>query len=717
MPQELHLRDVFATIRKYRLSIGAIFVASILVAVAITMMATPKYEAKTKLVIERSEPNTLTDRSQYVQRDPDFYETQYQIIRSQAVARRVIDRLAQEDESLLGRLSPDKGEGVVHRLKALLGFHREEPEPAAESAEPADQRDRLAKVITEGIKVRPLEGSRMVQISFASTDPRFSSLVANSVVESYMAELNQMKAESTRRSLNWMNRKAEGESTKLKDAEQSMQDYMGDNNVLALENRIAVIPEKLSRISTELVTAQSRRKELETLNNKVTEVFEDPEQAESISAILSDPALQSLRTQIVTAEKNLLELSGKFGPKHPVMQKAKGDLEILKSKKAQEIARIARSIRNEYELALANERNLRGQMEETKVEALQMNEKFMKYQSLKSEVDTNRKLFDALVTKMKEEGITSESQSVKMWVLEKAAIPITPAGPSKTLNLSLGGILGLLGGLGLAFFREYFDQTIRNPDEAEITFQTPVLGTISLARKAKIEKIVLDEPLSALSECYKSLRTTLLVGGSLPQKFLVTSSMPGEGKTSTSVNLALAFAQSDLRVILVDADMRKPRIHDIFGLKNRAGLSRLLQGPIDDQTVSQALQAGPLPNLTVLTAGPIPPNPSELLMTTRMKELLKLLEERCDILICDTPPVLAVEDSRILGRRFNGAILVARAHHTDYQVAGRALKLLSRAKTPVLGFVVNALDQRKSEHYYHSQYYTTYREEPLKIEA
>ncbi|MBE0596465.1 MAG: polysaccharide biosynthesis tyrosine autokinase [Desulfuromonadales bacterium] len=723
MSHQIHLRDLLKIIRKNRFIILATIFVFISGALAINKMTTPQYEAKTKMVIERSEPSNLTDRSQNQYREPEFFETQYQILRSRAVARRVVDNLAEADANLLQELLAENNDpsligSVVTRLRAVINSGQPPSEPEANTAaEPTDPRDQLAGAISQRIKVRPVEGSRMVEISFLSTDPRFSSLVANSVVESYMAELNLMKAETTSSSLGWMNRKADAEAEKLKAAEKSLQDYMGENSVLTMENRIAIIPEKLSRISTELVTAQSRRKELETLNEKVSRVAVDPQQAESIAAILSDGALQSLRGQIVEAEKAVLELSGKYGSKHPAMQKAQADLDSLKRRKDQEIGRIARSIRNEYELALANERNLRAQMEEIKVEALQMNEKYMRYQTLQAEVDTNRKIFDALLTRMKEEGITSESQSVRMWVVEAAGIPRNPTLPNRRLNFNLGALLGLCGGLGLAFFREYLDNTIRNPDQAEVTFQTPVLGTISLSRRSRIEKIVLEEPLSALAEGYKSLRTTLLVGGSLPQKYLITSSIPGEGKTVTSVNLALAFAQAGLRVVLIDADLRKPRIHDIFRLRNSNGLSQLLKAPHSAQALVDALQPGPLENLRVLTAGPIPPNPSELLMSALMEQLLGRVAGTCDILICDSPPILAVEDSRILGRHFNGTLVVARAHQTDYEIAGRALKLLLRAKAPVLGFVVNGLDQRKSEYYYHSQYYTTYREEPLKLDG
>ncbi len=238
----------------------------------------------------------------------------------------------------------------------------------------------------------------------------------------------------------------------------------------------------------------------------------------------------------------------------------------------------------------------------------------------------------------------------------------------------------------MAFFREYLDNTIRDPDDTETVFQTPVLGTVSLLRgREQVERIVLEDPLSAVAESYKSLRTSLLAGSKLPRRFLITSSLPGEGKTSTAANLALAMAQAEYRVVLIDGDLRKPRLHDIFRLGNRNGLSRLLTCNPDAQSLAQALQPGPLPNLSVLSSGPIPPNPSELLMSSRMKELLRLLEEKFDIIVCDSPPLLAVEDSRILSRLFHGTVVVTKAHKTTYEIAGRSLKLLRGVKAPILG--------------------------------
>ncbi len=464
----------------------------------------------------------------------------------------------------------------------------------------------------------------------------------------------------------------------------------------------------MSELSTQLVRAEFQRQQLEELNSRIGKIRNGQQPPETLAVIASDPALQALRAQIVAAEKNIMELSARFGPKHPVMEKAQGDLNILQSKRQQEIERIIQSIRNDYELAASNERNLRAQLDRIKSEALRLNDKFVQYGVLKREVDTNRQLFDALLLKIKEQTITEENNPTNLWIVEAAEPPRVPAKPKKAINLLLGLTLGTFGGMGLAFFRDYLDNTIKSPAEAEAVLGTPVLGVVTRCKeKDAIEGIVQREPLSSFAESYKALRTSLLLSAAEapPGKVLITSSVSGEGKTTTAINLALALAQADQRVVLIDADLRKPRLHAHFKLANNQGLSTYLAGASE----KDILRKGPLANLAIIPSGPIPPNPSELLNSGRMKALLEGLRERFDIVICDTPPVLPVADTRVLSRLFDGTIIVTKAEKTTYELAGRALKSLRDLNTPVLGMVINALPLQKSDYYY-AEYYASYKE-------
>jgi capsular exopolysaccharide synthesis family protein len=525
-----------------------------------------------------------------------------------------------------------------------------------------------------------------------------------------------MKLNSTRSSLEWMTQKAEAEAVKLQRSEQALQDYMKSNNLVTIEDRMTVTPEQLSEINLQLLRAESRRKELQALYNKVKSVGKNYQSAQTISAIASNPALQAIRAQIVETEKSMMELGNKFGPKHPIMVKTRGDLQVLESKRNQEIDRGVESIKNEYELALANEGNLRDKLDTSKTEALVLNEKFIQYGHLKRLVDTNRTLYDALLLKLREQSITEENQPVNLWLVEKAAVPLKPAKPWVALNLQIGFLIGILGGVALAFFLEYLDNTIKDPEDVESAFGVPVIGVIQKWKKKReeVEKIVIKEPLSALAESYRGIRTAIQLSfpDNPPKKILMSSAVMGEGKTTTAINLAMIIAQSDQRVLLIEADLRRPRFHKIFKIYNTKGLSNYLAGEVE----APIIQKGPLPRLAIIPAGPIPPNPAELLVSNRMKTLLEAASRDFDFIICDAPPLLPVADTRILARLFDGVILVCNAGKTTYDMTERSLKMLQDIRARLLGLVVNQHEIAKSG-YYHQSYYDYYETPKTQPEA
>ena len=705
--REVHLRDYLRIVGKRRRTAITFFLAVFGLVAVLTLTATPQYEGTTKILIEKVEPSNLSGRWSPGGYDPAFYQTQLQLIRSRSVARRVVETLSlaennaifgpdkARDRRLLGEIK-SAASGWLNRIG--IGSGKKGPERPREEV--------LAEEISKNIQVRPVPDSQIVRISFLSPNPELAALIAGTTAKAYIEEILELKMGSNRRTLEWMTRKAEEEGQKLQKAEQALQQYMRVNNLVTVDNRIAGTPEEMAELSTQLVRAESNRKQLEELNTRIRKLT-SRQAPETLAVIASDQALQALRAQIVMAEKNVMELSARYGPKHPVMEKAQSDLRLLQSKRQQEVNRIIESVRNDYELALSNERNLRAQLDRLKSEALRVNDKFVQYGVLKREVDTNRQLFDSLLLKIKEQTITEENNPINLWIVEEAGIPLSPAKPTTGLNLLLGLVLGLFGGVALAFFREYLDNTIKLPAEAEALLAAPVLGVVTHCKgKNAIDGIVQREPLSSHAESYKALRTSLLLSAAdkAPGKILITSAISGEGKTTTAINLAMALAQAEKRVVLIDADLRKPRLHGHFKLGNATGLSTYLAGA----SGKDILRKGPLANLAVLTSGPIPPNPSELLNSARMKELLDSLSEQYDVIICDSPPVLPVADARILARVFDGTVLVTQAGKTTYEQAARALKALRDVNRPVLGLVINALPLQKSDYYY-AEYYASYR--------
>lgn len=710
----MHLQDYLRVISKRRRSVLVFFAVCFSLVLIVTFTQTPLYEGRTKVLLERGETGTLNERGRSSAYDTEFYSTQFQLIKSRAVARRVVETLNLKEQYNSYFPELNSGASIMAQLKSMparigrsfSGLFKSDSEQTKQAA--GDEwENTLAEAISYDVKVTPIGESRIVMISYLSPNPQFAALVTDSVAKAFIEETLNMKMEATRRTLEWMTKKAQVEAQKLEKAENALQAYMQANGIVTLENRLTVTPEKLSELSTYLVRAESRRKELESLYRQVQSVTSDPRSAETVAAIASDPAMQSLRAQIIEADKKIMELSSKYGAKHPAMEKANADLALLRDKRAQEISRIVQSIRNDYQLAMANENSLRAQMNSTRSEALQLNEKFIQYSALKREVDAGRQLYDALLLKLKEQSINEESQPVNLWVVEHAQVPAVPARPLKGLNLLVGLFLGLFGGVGLAFFLEYLDNKIKDPDETEALLGASVLGIVPMCRanQGEIEGITLREPLSSFAENYNILRSSLLLSAAdaPPRKIVITSPGVGEGKTSTAVNLALAMAQSEKSVVLIDGDLRKPRVHKTFKMANDIGLSTYLAGA----SAGGILKKGPLPNLSVITSGPVPPNPADLVASARMGSLIDYLCEKFDFIICDAPPTLVVADARVLSRHFDGTILVVKAHQTTFEMATRATKSLQDVNVKVLGLVINGLDPKKSDHYY-GEYYSTY---------
>lgn len=718
---EIHLKDYLRVIQKRRFQLVTFFSVVFGLVVIGTFTATPQYKSTTKLYIERVEPYSLIKEIRFATYDPEFYGTQYQLIKSRRVAMSVV-RMLSPDRVFQAYFGGSRGGGSL--LASPLGWAKglftaalgSAGQAAGETGGDDDEwKSDVAERIAANIIVKPVKDSKMVDIGYLSESAELARLVANTVAKAYIEATLEMKMSSSQYTMSWMTRKASEEKAKLDGSERALQAYMQENDIVTLEDRLTIIPEKLSELSTNLTRAETKRKEAETLHEKVRSLPRNLKGAESLPVIASDPIVRSIREQILKAEQEVSELSKTYGRKHPQMIKVEGDLKVLGEKLRQEFLRVIVSVKNEYELAMSNENNLRKLLADTKKEALNLSEKFIQYGILKREVETNRQVYDSLITKMKEQSLTEEMQTVNVWIVEEAETPERPSKPRKALNILLGIMVGLFGGVGVAFFADYLDNTVKSPEDAEEKLGVPVLGTVSLLRRVSrtesgpaIEKIVVQEPKSSFAESYKALRTALTLSSaeSPPKSILITSSSPGEGKTTTAVNLALASAQLYRKVLLVDADMRKPGIHKIFGLSNRHGLSTFLAGD-----TSKIIHRDPESDLDIIPAGPVPPNPSELLGARRFKKLVAELAERYDMIVFDSPPALTVTDSLVLSKQVDGTVIVIRAGKTTYELVQNGLKLLKGRRSSdvgsnVLGVLINALRVTKGDYYY--KYYSYY---------
>ncbi len=682
--RELHLRDYLRVLYRRKWPALAVFVIVAAVAIIRAYLAPPVYRATTRILIEKTEVQNLgVVNPLYSSWDPDFHRTQVQIIRSAATAERAARALA-ADEQFRGRFQG----------------------PAAAAGGRAPALPELARMIQQGIVATPEKESKIVTISYLAPEPDLAAVIVNTVVKAYVDQLFEMKMSYSRYAIEWMTGKAREEGERLERAERNLQSFMKANDILTIGNRVAVVPERLSELGLELTKAETRRRELEAVYARLAAVENDPAAAEAIAAVEGDPAFAAVKAQLLRAEQGLSELSRKYGQKHPAMIAARQDVAALERKKAAEVRRIVLSVKNEMELAAAREEDLRRRLTSGRSDAVAANEKFVRYEELKRAVETNRQFYDTLMSRAKEESLTQQLQGVQVWTLEPAQTPEEPDGPRTARTVLLGLVLGLVGAVGMAFFVEYLDNTVRSADDLELKTGSPVLGVIPPARGRgkSIEHAMLREPRQPAAESYRALRTSILLSSEEgpPKSLLVSSTAPEEGKTATAVNLAVAIAQSGYRVLLVDGDMRKPRVDGIFDLPNETGLSTLLQ----EGGAPAPAEVG-VPNLWVLTSGPVPPNPSELLGSKRMDELVRSLREAYDLVVFDSPPFLTVADGLVLARKLDALLLVARAEHSTYNGVRRGIKALRDINVQPLGLVLNAYDERRSGayYYYHQHYY------------
>ncbi|RTZ99476.1 MAG: hypothetical protein DSY90_01185 [Deltaproteobacteria bacterium] len=726
---EIHLKNYLRVIKKRKYAVVTVFIVIFVIALLGSLNYTPVYTATAKVLIKKSEESPLLPGYRYgVSYDPEFLATQSQIIKSEPVADKVVQALDLENtydsffpndrqtspqsrnplawfKNIYGVILKAIGAGKISVDDAGGDAHSEGTMPNRKKS----TRDSYIRMISRGIVIEPLEESDIVTIAYTSTNPEFSKRIVNAVTTAYIEQTLEMKMAASRHAVSWMTEKAEKERARLDIKEKALLDYMHRENIITIGDRIAITPERLDEIATRLTKAEIERKELQALNDRISRIPPGLKDAETIGVIASDATLQSIRLQLIETDQKITELSKKFGPKHPVIKRALADASELKKKRKREIKRIIKSIRNKYELARASEKNLRKLFEKTKREMARLNEKNIRYGILKREIETSRFLHDALMKKIKELSITDQAQTVNIWIVENAKTPRYPSNRHNRQRMTLGILLGLLGGIGLAFFLEYLDQTVRSPDDIETRFKMAVLGMVPLlkSKKKRPESAVIDDPSSPFSESYKTIRTGILLSSAqaAPAVLLITSASPEEGKTITAVNLAVTLAaQTSTRVLLIDADLRKPRIDSIFDIDNSSGLSTFLAGVSDPETICN----GPVENLFIMPAGPIPPNPSELLGAGVMRSLIDSMRKKFDFIVLDSPPILSVTDALLLSKIADGTILVIKSGKSTHEIVRQGMKSLTGVDARVLGTVLNAVDIKKSTYYnygYHQYYH------------
>ncbi len=729
--QEIHLRDYLQVILKRKTTIITFLSITFLTVFIATYTATPYFTASSQVMIERNYSSNAIEGGSYYRWDPEFLATQFELIRSSNVAQNVV-RTLKLDTNYKHYFFEEEKEGVFTYISTLKSSLKEflaglfstdmaETEEGMEgdallslTEEPVTDADIIANIIKANLTITPVANTKTVHISYSDKHPAMAKLVTNAIVQAYIDEILEIKLSNSNYSLKWMSSKADEERKKLEGSELALQKYMRDNDLVTVENKLAVYPQRLSEFSSQLSKTQAELKEFEELYARIKNLGSNYDTVEMIPLFADNQILQGLREKLFLGEQKIKDLSKKYGYKHPVMINAKTERGLLIKEKAFEINRIIESTKNSYELKKAKEKNLTELLTKTKREMLGINERFTQYSIMKREVDMTRVLYDALSTSIKKASVTEQSQDINIWVVKHAKVPKSPSKPQKKRNLLLGLILGLFGGIGLAFFIEYLDNSVKDGKDVEHRFGLTVLGSVEdfSIKGAFLDTWLPNNLLSPVAESYRLIQSSLLLStpDNPPRSILVTSLSPKEGKTTTTSNLAHILAQNGKKVLIIGCDMRRPRMHRIVSIPNSYGLSNYLTGSNDKGLIKTIKEDA----IYLIPAGTIPPNPAELLQADKMRLLIEEMKNRFDYVLLDSPPIQRVTDSLTLSKLVDGTLLIVRSGFTTYDTITSGMKKLNEVHANILGVVVNRIKRQAggdSGYYGYYDYYAKDEEE------
>lgn len=731
--KEVHLRDYWKVIRKRRWIILAIFLIAVVFTAIKSFTTKPVYRGTATIQINIENPQ-ITDFKEIFAVNmwaQDYYQTQYRILESRTLARRVVQKLKlwEHPEFLPQPLTlSQKVRSVVlspvsSLLKLIRHLSSSDKAPSSTSlgadlrAEEENQKDApYVSIFQSRARIEPIKESRLVRIHFDSYYPELAGRAPNLLAEEYIQMSLESRTSTTEQAKEWLAKQLEELKAKVERADEALQAFGSKHDIISLEDKDNITLKRLSELNEALAKAEAERMAKEALYRQVKQ---DKDRVfDAIPSILENKLIQDLKQTFIQLEAQYMRLSETFKPNYPEMMRLKNQMESTQKRLDIEVSKIIASIKNEYESNLRREGLLRTAFEQQKGKALEMQQKSIQYNILQREADTNKDLYKSLLQRMKEVGVSGGFNASNIQVVDRAEVPRGPYKPDRHRNILMAAVIGLFLGLGLAFFIEYLDNTVKTPEEVEQLVRLPSFGMvpeISCERRKSVPKgksypvelITCDHPRSMLSEAYRNIRTSLLLSSSEqpPKRIVITSPNPLEGKTTTLINTAITLSQMGARVVIIDADMRKPRVHKVFDKGNGQGLSNFLSGSTKLWTV---IKKTDIQNLYYIPAGSIPPNPTDLLGSNIFRDMIQVLSERFDHIVIDAPPVLGFADAIVLSSMVDGVILVVLGGRTQKVALQRAKEALQQGNGKILGVVINRVNIYQTDYndyYYRYNYY------------
>jgi polysaccharide biosynthesis transport protein len=704
--KNVHLFDRFAVVLKYYKAVAAVFVLVVAGWMYQTYSTIPMFRAQARLQIEEEHSGQQDFKDAYLAyTDPEpYYQTQYRILQGRDLARRAVRRLKLEKvpEFNGSGPTPTRLTQILEtvKAKAFAPFAGGSQPVAQPTASGAVDENGLVGAFQGRVQVIPVRSSRLVDIAFTSADPAFAASAINTLAEEYVQQNLEFKLENTQKTLDWLTQEVAKQQKVVQESERLMAEYRENQNALSLEGPQNIVGARLNQVNDAVTRARTQRVQRETAYRQVTEAKD----RDALTTIIQNPFIQTLKTRQAELERDRARLLERYGERHPQVQNVASQIADTRRQIDAELDKAIAAIKNEYEAARAEERTLTRELDTQKNAALDLNRKGIDYSVLQREAESNRQVYESLLQREKELRVVANSRANNVRLLDRAEVPGGPFTPDIRRAWMMALLFGVGLGVATAFAIDYLDDTVKTPEDVTWRLKLHFLGLVPKVRGDRHPLLSGPVP-HDFGEAFRALRTALVASGNGDQStrvIAITSAQPLEGKTTTAVNIALALAIGGARVLLIDADMRRPSLHKALRLPNDLGLSDLLGG---EARMREVVQRSGDPNLLVITAGRTPSNPSELLGSDRMRAFVQQLGVGpFDWVIIDTPPVLAVTDAVILAPMVSGVTFVLGAEMTRWRLAERAIETLQAGHPQTVSAVLNRVDFERN-HYYYSRYY------------
>jgi capsular exopolysaccharide synthesis family protein len=680
---------------------------SLLVAVLHNYTTRPVYQATVQLLIDKGQPKVLPG-SQMVDPGLQDMQTEYELLRGRAIAEELVKRLELHKSAEL-QTGP--------MMSPWERFQRKFLGRAPEVTVDADGMplSPAAAAVRSRVSVEPLPGGRLVNLRFRAYDPAIAANAANALADLYIEQRRELRLETSTEANEWLSERVRDQRKKLEDAERALLAYQQRHGIAAGPDDVAQTDGDTAALTTAALNARMERLAKETTLAQMRGV--GPAQLAAFPQISSSAGVQAARARIAALQSEQARLSETLGDRHPEMVAVRGEIRQAEDKLHAEVRAALRAFESEVQSARTREAVLQGNLDRAKDSAMAVSRNSVELSALKRDVDSHRQLYQTLIDRNKETGLETELKATNVRIVERAEKPGAPFSPNRTRAYQLALLIGLALGIGLTLLFENFDNTVRTPEDVK-AMGLPFLGMIPAvvpsAGATAVRPAALRQPDGPVAEAYRVVRTNLLFStvGEGGRALLVTSTNPGEGKTTTAANLALSLAANGARVLVVDADLRRPTLHQHFGISKTPGLSDVIIGK---RQISEAILTPRGKGFHVLPCGYVPPNPAELLGSQVMREIVGALKTRYDWVLIDTPPVLAMADTPVLCPYVDGVILVIASEASSRPAVQRSVDQLAGVGGSVIGAVLNKVDLKRNSYYYsqyYGEYYRSYYAEP-----